>query len=301
MKWLACFGILFLVLGNLSAQEEESAELFLDEYTDEFQELFFEALKQRGIQNYDRAIQLLLDCKRLDAQNSILDYELARAHFNNKTLPQALEYGIAALRTNPANYWYLETVVSILSEQGSSLKAMGYTELLENVALLDNLSQIYFKKKRYKEALEVLDELPTSEETRERRRRIEDSLASNQKNQRTITKTTGVISVGNPMDGLKARMEQLLNQEAYSSLEKESEKAMETYPLQPFFQYAYGYALFKNNQNAKAIEILESGLDFILDDVMLQNRMYQVLSELYTVKGDLKKAADYKNKINSKS
>lgn len=51
MKWLACFSVFFWVLGNSFAQEEESAELFLDEYTDEFQETFFEGLKQKGIQN----------------------------------------------------------------------------------------------------------------------------------------------------------------------------------------------------------------------------------------------------------
>ncbi|MEO1546524.1 MAG: hypothetical protein AAFU74_07245 [Bacteroidota bacterium] len=301
MKWWSCFVVFFWVLGNSFGQEEGSAELFLDEYTDEFQETFFEGLKQKGIQNYDRAIQLFLDCKQLDAENPILDYELARAHFKNKTYVEAQEYGITALRTDPANYWYLETVVSILSEQGSSLKAMGYTELLNNMSLLDNLSQIYFKKKRYKEALEVLDALPLSQDTRERRRRIEDSLASNQRKKQTITKTTGVISVGNPVDGVKARIEQLLSQEAYANLQQESEKAMETYPLQPFFQYAYGYALFKNNQNSKGIEVLEGALDFIVDDVMLQNRIYQALSELYTAEGDLKKAAEYKNKINSKS
>ena len=31
-------------------QEEESSEVFLEEYTDEFQSLFFEALKQKTIQ-----------------------------------------------------------------------------------------------------------------------------------------------------------------------------------------------------------------------------------------------------------
>ncbi|MEL6483725.1 MAG: hypothetical protein AAFP96_02625, partial [Bacteroidota bacterium] len=112
MKWLACFSVFFWVLGNSFAQEEESAELFLDEYTDEFQETFFEGLKQKGIQNYDRAIQLFLDCKQLDAENPILDYELARAHFKNKTYVEAQEYGITALRTDPTNYWYLETLVS---------------------------------------------------------------------------------------------------------------------------------------------------------------------------------------------
>ena len=41
-------------------REEGSADVFLEEYTDEFQEKFFEALKQKGIENYDRAGQGLL-------------------------------------------------------------------------------------------------------------------------------------------------------------------------------------------------------------------------------------------------
>jgi len=58
---------------------EESAEVFLEEYTDEFQEKFFEALKQKGIHNYDRAIDLLLECKELKPDNSAINHELAKA------------------------------------------------------------------------------------------------------------------------------------------------------------------------------------------------------------------------------
>ena len=38
---------------------EDSSEVFLEEYSDTFQENFFEALKQKGIENYDKAINLL--------------------------------------------------------------------------------------------------------------------------------------------------------------------------------------------------------------------------------------------------
>jgi len=73
-------GILFLGLvfvpTSCYAQEkpseiniEDSAEVFLEEYSDDFEEAFFEALKQKGIENYDRAINLFLECKRLDAKN----------------------------------------------------------------------------------------------------------------------------------------------------------------------------------------------------------------------------------------
>ena len=89
-------------------KEEESAEVFLEEYTDEFQDKFFEALKQKGIQNYDRAINLFLDCKRLDANNIVIDHELAKAYYLDKKYISAQQYAIEVLVSEPNNYWYLD-------------------------------------------------------------------------------------------------------------------------------------------------------------------------------------------------
>ena len=48
----------------------------LGDVSDEYQELFFEALKQKGIENYDKAVTALLKCQELDDSESILFYEL---------------------------------------------------------------------------------------------------------------------------------------------------------------------------------------------------------------------------------
>jgi hypothetical protein len=66
-RYIGCLitGML-LIHGTLFAQdEEESAAVSLEAYTDEFQEHFFEALKQKGIENYDKAINELLVCRQL--------------------------------------------------------------------------------------------------------------------------------------------------------------------------------------------------------------------------------------------
>ena len=67
-------------------QEEESSEVFLEEYTDKFEETFFEALKQKGIENYDRAINLLLECKAMEPFDATIDHELAKAYFSDKEI-----------------------------------------------------------------------------------------------------------------------------------------------------------------------------------------------------------------------
>ena len=60
------------------AQEEESAEISLEAYTDTFQEKFFEALKEKGIENFDRASALLQECKQMQPDNPVVDHELAK-------------------------------------------------------------------------------------------------------------------------------------------------------------------------------------------------------------------------------
>ena len=89
-------------------EEQESAEVYLEEYTDEFQENFFEALKQKGIQNYDRAIDLFLKCKQLEPNNSVVDYELGKAYLLDKKYVQAQDYAIEALLSEPTDFWYLD-------------------------------------------------------------------------------------------------------------------------------------------------------------------------------------------------
>ena len=103
---------------------DESAEVFLEDYSDAFQENFFEALKQKGIENYDKAINLLLECKLIDATNSVVDHELAKVYLVDKQYAMAQDYAISALLSEPENLWYLNTLVSTIQMQGSSLDQM---------------------------------------------------------------------------------------------------------------------------------------------------------------------------------
>ena len=120
-------------------QEEESAEVFLEEYTDEFQDKFFEALKQKGIQNYDRAINLFLDCKRLDATNIVVDHELAKAYLLDKKYISAQQYAIETLVAEPKNYWYLDTLISILEKQSNSIETVKANDIDMNRSMVPSL------------------------------------------------------------------------------------------------------------------------------------------------------------------
>ena len=103
-----CFFLFLICLGGLQlgiAQEiENSADVYLEEYSDEFQEFFFEALKQKGIERYDRAVNLLLKCRKLDPNNMAVIHELAKAYTADKKYSLAEEHAVIAVNSDPGKH-----------------------------------------------------------------------------------------------------------------------------------------------------------------------------------------------------
>ncbi len=283
---------------SYAQEEQESAEVYLDEYTDEFQENFFEALKQKGIQNYDRAVDLFLKCKQLEPDNSVVDYELAKAYLLDKKYIQAQDYAVAALLSKPEDYWYLDNLLTILDKQGSPIEGIKQRIPYQNEKLRQNMAVSLFRMKKYEEASNVLGSMENSGLKTELTRKINDSLEKGGQMQevRTVEERN---NSNDPVLQLQATMEQLISASNFKKLLSESQEALDTYPLQPYFYYAYGTALNNTGNASKGVEVLLSGLDYLLDDNQLQNKIYKQLSEGYTKIGNTQKANEYLNKINS--
>lgn len=279
-------------------EEQESAEVYLEEYTDEFQENFFEALKQKGIQNYDRAIDLFLKCKQLEPNNSVVDYELGKAYLLDKKYVQAQDYAIEALLSEPTDFWYLDNLLTVLDRQGSPIEAIKQQIPYDNPKLKENIALSFFKKQKYEDALKVLKELQNSTLASDLERKINDSLQKgNEKMEAPIVK--GPTNENDPVGQLKEQIEALMTSADYKNMLKVSEEALDSYPLQPYFYFAYGTALNNTGNANKAVEVLESGLDYLLDDEALQNQFFRELAKAYGKIGNTQKANEYLNKINS--
>jgi len=281
-------------------EEQESADVYLEEYTNEFQENFFEALKQKGIQNYDRAVDLFLKCKQLEPDNSVVNYELAKAYMLDKKYVQAQDYAIEALLSEPTDYWYLDNLLTILDKQGSPIETVKQRIPYENKKLQQNMAVSFFKMKKYEDAQTVLSGLEDSQLKSDLNRKINDSLEKGKQEQiAPIAQRKRENVDDDTLTQLKAEMERLIAASDFKKLLSESQEALDSYPLQPYFYYAYGIALISNGSPNKGIEVLESGLDYLLDDENLKNKIYKQLSEGYSKIGNTQKANEYLNKINS--
>jgi tetratricopeptide (TPR) repeat protein len=308
MKEVCSSLIIFLLWGFPSskchAQDdelkiEESSEVFLEEYSDEFQELFFEALKQKGIENYDKEINLLLECKRLDPKNAVIDHELAKAYYENKNYVLAQGSALEALSAEPGNIWFLETLMKIAQDQGSSVEKIISKTSLKSDTLKENMALVYFNQKNYEAALAILKELRASGFKNDLTKRLTDSLTLEKEEIKPISTIQSEINTIDPLANYIAQISQLIEANKVTQLEKVSAEALEKYPSQPYFYYAFGVALNKRNEYREAIEMLESALDYLFEDVALANRIYQELVFAYTALNDTSKANMYLRMIKS--
>jgi tetratricopeptide (TPR) repeat protein len=280
-----------LLPGVLYGQEEESAEVSLEDYTDEFQENFFEALKQKGIENYDKAINSLLECKRLDPSSTAVDHELARVYLASGQSIQALEYGLAALQDEPANLWYLETLVLAAMQQGNALEIIKDRMPWTHTKLKDNLATVFSRKNDYKAALAVREELKQSEFSEHLAAKIKDSIIGEKDIPPPVAETL------NPLETYRLELSELLENGDVGTLETRSREVLEEFPSIPYFYYIRGMALNEMQNFKEAAAILEEGLGYLLEDDVLEQNFYKALAASYLGMGNTTKASMYQNKI----
>lgn len=278
---------------------EESAAVFLEDYSDTFQEHFFEGLKQKGIQNYDRAINAFLECKQLQPENSAVAHELAKAYLEDKQHQQALDYAVEAIQAVPDNYWYLHTLHEALVAHGSSMALVAERIPTENSSLQAHLADIYFKAKNYEEALAVLKGLKKDELLEHLESKVKDSLAARAATlvSKDVGKNNKVVPVVSPVEALKVELARLMDTADAASLLARSGEAMESYPLQPYFYYAHGSALNGLQRHEEAVEVLEAALDYMIGDVPLANDIYRELAKGYTALSKPERANEYLSKL----
>lgn len=127
---------------------------------DQFQEHFFEALKQQGIENYQRAIEALLKCKKLD-DKPVVYYQLGKNYNKLKNFGAAEDALKRAVSKEPDNEWYLDELYDVYNQQGDTRKAIRTVKQLVKYHpdYRQDLASLYIKNKDYKSALKLLDEL----------------------------------------------------------------------------------------------------------------------------------------------
>ncbi|MFT7071332.1 tetratricopeptide repeat protein [Patiriisocius sp. Uisw_017] len=158
-------GLLFSVA--ISAQEEEPTD-DLGNLTDAFQEHFFEALKQKSIENYELAIAALEKAKKTANEDpqfiAVVEYEMAKNFMELQKYPSAEENLDKVIAQNPDRIDVLETLYDLYYLQRNYDKAILLVKklIVNDEDYKEDLANLYTRTKQYDKALVILDELEES-------------------------------------------------------------------------------------------------------------------------------------------
>jgi len=112
MKRTLVLGILLFSVVSFAQTEPDSIALAKNEFEDHF----FEALKQKGIENYDKAIFEIEKCISTQPNNPVLYHELGKNLLALKKYAEAQSAFQKAVDLNPKERWYWNGLYDVFYE-----------------------------------------------------------------------------------------------------------------------------------------------------------------------------------------
>ena len=128
---------------------------------DDFQDSFYESLKQKGIENYDKAIIELENCLKIQPENATIYFELGKNYFEQKEYKKAYESFEKATKIDPNNRWFWVGMYDVCYENKEFEKAIPIVlKLIEfKKEYKEDLVSLYMNTDQFDNALELINEL----------------------------------------------------------------------------------------------------------------------------------------------
>lgn len=129
--------------------------------TDEYQDSFYESLKQKGIENYDKAIVSLEKCIKLKPNDAVAYFELGKNYLSLKDYGNAQSSFEKATQLDPKNKWYWLGIYDV------SYETKNYPLAIETIQKIipfdeeykDDLISLYMISNQYDKALLAINEM----------------------------------------------------------------------------------------------------------------------------------------------
>ena len=275
-----------------------------------FEENFFDALTQKAIANYGKAIEKLETCNELIPNNKAVLFELSKNYFKLNRNYEALEYANQALVIEADNIWVLEHVVEIHKRLRDFKAAIKTQQKIakKHPKKEKYLVYLHLQNRDRKSALQLMDELSKKKMLDRRLRNIQARLLKRAKKKSKVKEQVVVKNNEENIDlrtafekdktfkSLKELLGELFKTKN-TDLVSFSEQGLQLYPAQPLVYLMHGRGLIEQKNYKKAIRSLENGIDFVIDNKALENSFYKELVKAYKGLGDTKKSSLYQNKI----
>ena len=293
----------FIAQKNMKALQNEQKDL-------NFQKFFFEALQQKAIGNFDKAISALENCQNIKNDDKAVEFEFAKNYFELDKYYEAETYIKKALIKEPENLYMLVLLKDIYNNQNNFKDAL---EVQKRILVKDPNSQIdlvslYIKNHQIDNAKKLLIDLEKKGILSANLLPFKESLLKGN----VLTPTSVITSkpiekqsaeeliktykTDNTFAVLKLLLQKLNAKKQFLALEKYSNEAIELFPAQPLVYLMNARALNQKKAYQNALDILEKGFDYIVEDILLEANFYEQMSLSYKGMGQNVNASKYYNK-----
>ena len=161
-KHIAFIVFLLFSFGNYTFAQQNPEDIALVENKTE--DYFFEALAQRGIENYDKAIVAIQKCLEKEPKNPAFLYELGKNQLDAKDYVAAEITFKSAVEIDNKQRWYWNGLYDVYYETKNFDKAIGVVQkLIEfDPNMREDLVSLYMNTDQKEKALYLLKEMEAS-------------------------------------------------------------------------------------------------------------------------------------------
>lgn len=159
---IAFLAFLLFSFGNhLFAQENPDAIALVD---DQLENNFYEAMKQRGIENYDKAIVAIQKCIEKEPTNAAFQYELGKNYLSLKNYVNAESAFKKAVELDNKQRWYWNGLYDVYYQTKDFQKSIPIVEkLIEfDANMKEDLVSLYMNTNQHAKAFELLNNMESS-------------------------------------------------------------------------------------------------------------------------------------------
>ena len=284
---------------------KEIAKEIAEENNIKFQEYFFKSLSEKSIKNYQLAIENLEECNTISPNNKTIYFELSKNYLLLNKTSEATQYINKALLLEPTNTWILLHLVAIQKKERNYQKAIKtqLTIVQQKPKQRSELIWLYYLNSEYTKALSLIYmvEKETGLTTRLNQLKVKLELKNKpialKVSKDSLTQLITDYEANKPSFSKLKKILTLAINENTEVFYKYSSLAIDLYPAQPFAYLSRGKALQLQKKHQQAIDVLEIGIDFVIENSLLESQFYTTLVKAYTSLNNPKKVLEYKIKL----
>ncbi len=272
-----------------------------------FQEYFFKALSEKSINHYKKAIENLEECNQIIPKNIAVLFELSKNYYYLNSTFEAVEFAKKALQIEPKNSWILEHLVTVYKRQQNFKDAIIIQQKIIQIypKKKGQLVFLYIQDRNISKAKKLLQQMEDENFLSARLQRIKKSFeeikeVKKEKHQEKASDNFSNLEKEFASNKSFTILQKILKNSKKNNLVallKYSKIGLTLFPAQPYVYLMNGKALNLKKHYKEALETLQNGIDFVIDNKKLKAKFYLEMAVSYKMLGKMKQAIKYKKKV----